>query len=577
MRQYPNFLNRIFIGLGFLSVAVFVLVGGTSAHDQEGQKAIGNSAGAGIGGDGPWECNKIELLGRMALSEIGGGPSNVLGNDCWGWTDPATGKEYAIFGLTNGTSFIDISDPTDPKYLGKLNTQTNNRTWRDMKVYNNHVFIVADNNGNHGMQIFDLTQLRTADPENPQFFSNTAHYSGFGQAHNIVINEDTGYAYIVGGDVSSGGLHILDISDPLNPSYAGQFTGDGYTHDAQVVVYHGPDTDYAGKEIAFNSNTDTLTIVDVDDKSDISQISRTGYSGSEYSHQGWLSEDHRFFYMDDELDELNASTPIPTRTRIWDVQDLDNPVYLGYHDGVEGTIDHNLYVKGNYIYQANYTSGLRVLKVNDAATLDVEEYGFFDTYNTDNNVSFNGAWSCYPFFESGSIIVSDRQNGLFIVRTAMVEVVPESFEVIRGFTTSGEIEDLYVSDDFSANFSPFKRKLCLFEATAVCPFVNPSRLVFNLESYCAYPRLGISIQIKLYDYDTESWEVVHQGTAPIGSDKRLEVEFTNDVTRFVNAETGQVKAQIRYLNSLPDKLRANVFTVSVDQVGWIFEDEQDGN
>ena len=87
------------------------------------------------------------------------------------------------------------------------------------------------------MQVFDLKQLLTIDPvDMPVEFSNTAHYNGFGNSHNIVINEDTGFAYGVGTNTFSGGLHFVDISDPANPTAAGGFNGDGYTHDAQCVV-----------------------------------------------------------------------------------------------------------------------------------------------------------------------------------------------------------------------------------------------------------------------------------------------------------------------------------------------------
>jgi choice-of-anchor B domain-containing protein len=388
-------------------------------HDQEGEKSIANSAGAGIGGNGPYDSRNVNLLSRLGLDEMHGGPSNVLGNDVWGWTDSLTGREYAIMGMTDRTSFVDVTDPTAPTFLGSLASHTGNRTWRDMKVFNDRAYIVADSNGEHGMQIFDLTQLRSVT--SPQNFSSTAHYDGFNRAHNISINEDSGFAYVVGSEVASGGLHVLDLNgSSFIPTLAGEFADDGYTHDTQVVNYSGPDSDYANREVAFNSNEDTLTIVDVTDKSNMTEISRAGYDNANYAHQGWLSEDHKYFFMDDELDERNSDELIQTTTRVWDVQDLDNPEYLGSYDGVEATIDHNLYVKDGIIYQANYTSGLRMLRINDASTLDLEEIGFFDTYNTDNNVSFNGAWSVYPFFESGTILVSDRQNGLF-----MLQAVPE--------------------------------------------------------------------------------------------------------------------------------------------------------
>ena len=390
-------------------------------HDEPGgPKDIGNSAPPGIGGNGPFQSLNMDLLGHLTLNQIGGGQGNVLGNDCWGWTDPSTGKEYAIAGLTNATSFIDISNPTDPKYLGKLLTQTGNSTWRDMKVYSNHVFIVSDNNSSHGMQVFDLTQLRNADPNNPQNFSNTALYTGINSAHNIAINEDSGFAYIVGSGQASGGLHVVDISNPSNPVFAGDFSGDGYTHDAQIVTYNGPDAQYAGREIAFASNTDTLTIVDVTDKSNMVQISRNGYADDGYTHQSWLSEDQRYVYLCDELDENNVGGP--TRTHIWDCQDLDNPIYQGFHLGSSNAIDHNLYIKGDYMYLASYSAGLRILEIDQNDPTQLTEIAFFDTYVTDNDTDFDGAWSCYPFYESGVIFVNDRQNGLFVVRMSGIQL-----------------------------------------------------------------------------------------------------------------------------------------------------------
>ena len=407
-----------------------------SAHDGDGGgKGIGGSGGAGSGGTGPFDYSGVTFHANLTLGQLGNlGASNVIGNDVWGWTDQASGREFALMGLTNGTSFVEVTNPDAPVYLGTLRATngTVNTAWRDIKVYNNQAYIVADFQNSvtgasreHGVQVFDLNNLLTAsaaDPNNPTFFDEVGVYNGVNRAHNIVINEDSGFAYVVGSNAASGGLHVLDLNGAAGemPTFAGNFSADGYTHDAQVVNYVGPDSDYAGKEIAFNSNEDTLTIVDVSDKSNMTQISRAGYSESEYAHQGWLSEDHRYFFMNDELDEFRSDSVIPTRTQIWDVSDLDNPTYIGFHEGEESTIDHNLYVKGDLIFQANYTSGLRILQINDAATMDLEEIGYFDTFSANNAVNFNGAWSVFPYFDSGTVLISDRQGGLFVV-----SVVPE--------------------------------------------------------------------------------------------------------------------------------------------------------
>ena len=401
----------------FLALAVLIAVAPTIfivAHDGAGgPKDIGNSAPPGIGGEGPFQSLNMDLLGRLPISEIGGGQGNVLGSDCWGWTDPQTGNEYAIACLTNGTAFVDITIPTQPMYLGFLFTQTGNSTWRDVKVYDNHAFVVSDSNGSHGMQVFDLTNLRTADPNNPQTFSPVTVYNGIGSAHNIAINEDTGYAYIVGSSQASGGLHVVDISNPANPVAAGNFGADGYTHDAQIVIYSGPDQDYAGQEIAFASNEDTMTIVNVTNKNNMTLISRNGYPQDAYTHQCWLTEDQRYLYLCDELDESNQGGG--TRTHVWDCLDLDAPVYLGFYSGTNNSIDHNLYIKDNLIYLASYSAGLRVLEIDPSQPTQLSEIAFYDTYATDTDTDFDGAWSCFPYYESGNVFVMDRQNGLFVV------------------------------------------------------------------------------------------------------------------------------------------------------------------
>ena len=266
---------------------------------------------------GLYPCDNVDLYATMGVNQVGGGEMN----DIWGWTDPLDGKEYVLLGRTNGTAFIDISNPTSPVYLGNLNTNTVSSLWRDVKVYGNYAFIVSEAGG-HGMQVFDLTKLRNVNNP-PVNFSADAVYTGFGNAHNIVINEETARAYGVGTNTASGGLHIVDISNPLNPTILGTFSQDGYTHDAQVVTYIGPDAQYQGREIAFACNENTITIVDVDDPTDATLISTEGYSGSAYTHQGWLTEDHKYFVVGDELDEQQSG--VNTRTYFFNVEDLNNP------------------------------------------------------------------------------------------------------------------------------------------------------------------------------------------------------------------------------------------------------------
>ena len=140
------------------------------------------------GTDQEYSCSNYNLMGHISLEEM----DAEAGNDCWGWTDPVSGKEYALMGLNNGTGFIDISEPTNPIYLGKLPTATDDSSWRDLKVFNDHVYIVSEAH-DHGLQVFDLTKLRGL--ESKQIFLMDYLYNGYGHAHNIAINEDTGFAF----------------------------------------------------------------------------------------------------------------------------------------------------------------------------------------------------------------------------------------------------------------------------------------------------------------------------------------------------------------------------------------------
>jgi len=313
-------------------------------------------------------------------------------------------------GMRDGTGFIDISYPDNPIVLGRLPTQTSASTWRDIKVYQDHAYIVADNSGPHGMQVFDLTRLR--DVVSFETFSPDIIYGDFQEAHNIAINEATGFAYAVGTDTCGGGLHIIDITTPTNPLFAGCHDT-VETHDTQCVLYQGPDLDHVGSEICVSSNKDHVEIVDVTIKGSPMTLSSITYPDLGFVHQGWLTEDHRFFLLGDEGDENRFG--VPTRTHVFDVTDLDAPLYIFPYEAATTTVDHNLYLLGNRVFQANYSSGLRVLEFGDLANRELIEVAFFDTHPRSNASNALGAWSVYPYLPSGNIIVSDGTTGLFIL------------------------------------------------------------------------------------------------------------------------------------------------------------------
>jgi choice-of-anchor B domain-containing protein len=370
---------------------------------------------------GVYPCNNVNLMARVDFPAMGGNQPGVEGSSCWGWTDPLDGKEYAIMGCSTHTAFVDITNPAAPVYKGKLNSTNNIESpWREMKVYNNYAFIVSEAPG-HGMQVFDLTRLRNVTT--PQVFTVDALYTDFGNCHTITINEAKGFAYCNGSNTFGGGPHIVDITNPESPVFAGGYADASYSHDSQVITYNGPDTDHTGKEIFIGANEDRVVFIDVSDPANATPISEFFYSETSYTHQGWTTPDQRYWILGDEIDELDFG--FNSRSVIIDMTDLDNPVWKNDYFGPTPAIDHNGFVLNDKFYLSNYTAGLRIISTTDIDNGNLTEQGYFDTFPTNNNASFNGAWSVYPYFPSGSIIISDINRGLFIVRKGSALDLPE--------------------------------------------------------------------------------------------------------------------------------------------------------
>ncbi|MEO8480246.1 MAG: choice-of-anchor B family protein, partial [Gemmatimonadota bacterium] len=373
---------------------------------------------------GPFPCNGITLLSYLPIAALGGAPGVDL-NDIWGWTDQLTGSEYALVGRRDGIAFVDITNATDPRFLGFLpiTPGATANFWHDVKVYSDHAYIVADGAGAHGMQVFDLHELRGVAV--PKQFAPVMVYTGVRSAHNMVINEATGFGFIVGanggGNTCGGGLHMVNLQVPTAPVFAGCFSDDqtgrsgtGYTHDAQCVTYIGPDAAYAGHEICFGSNETALSIADVTNKAVPVALSRASYPAVSYTHQGWLTPNQRYLYVNDELDELNGLVS-NTRTLIWDVADLDDPVLVGQFLGPTSASDHNNYIRGTTMFASNYQYGVRV--INLAEPLSPVQIGYIDTSPQRPNLpGFEGSWSNYPFFPSGNVVITSGEEGFFVIR-----------------------------------------------------------------------------------------------------------------------------------------------------------------
>ena len=347
-----------------------------------------------------FSCKGVDLKTFIPIAELGGGEAS----DVWGWKDPLTGHEYALMGSSRGVIIVDITDTTNPVYLGNLLKPDGQFVWQDLEVYKDHAFVVCDL-APCGLQIFDLTRLRGVTTK--QDWRPDLVYPVTAITHTIDINPETGFAYLNGPYVV-GPTHIVDITTPKLPKPVGFISDDGYTHDSFCRNYQGPDTRYTGKEICFNFNEDTVNIYDVSNKSSITRLARETYPGAAYTHSGWLTQDSRYLLSTDETDGRNIIF-------IWDVSKLDAPKLISTYKGSTPAIDHNPYMVGRWAYLANYRAGMRILDTAAVADGTLSEVAYFDVVSGPDSATFDGAWTVYPFLESGNVLISGMNQGLFVV------------------------------------------------------------------------------------------------------------------------------------------------------------------
>ena len=398
-----------------LSAAIAVLAA-FAAFATSSAQSVPNSRVACSGGSAAgYPCRNVDLLAQLSLAELGASSTAIKANKHWGWTDPLTGHDYVLFGLTNATSFVDITDRENPVFLGLLPSHQGVSQYRDMAVSGNYVFVVADTPAQHGLQVFDLTQLRSVSSP-PVTFAETAHYAGLVAGHSLWLNEATGYLYVFRsvGDACQNGVHVVDVQNPLQPAFAGCFgQTDTPLSTGECLVYDGPDHDYHGHEICFVGSDDNVSIFDVTDKSQPVKVADFTYPGIARAHQGDLTADLRYWLLGDMMDEHHNG--FNTRTYAFDIGDLDHPVVLGHFSHGTTAIDHDLIIVGSRVVEANWRAGLRILDIRSLPGLDFRELGYFDTVPDSDSIGHTGAFAPYVW-PDGAVTVSDTESGFFVLR-----------------------------------------------------------------------------------------------------------------------------------------------------------------
>ena len=311
-------------------------------------------------------------------------------NDVWGYATEE--GEYALVGVYNGVSVVDVSNPTSPVELGFF--QGPNSIWRDLKTYGDYLYCVNESSG--GLHIINLVEVINGNA-NPTSIQNVD--LGFTTGHNIYIDEN-GILYVLGANFGNGGAMMFDLNDtPENPEYLGNY-GTSYFHDAMVRG----DTLWGGA--IYNGE---FSVVDVSDKSNPVLLASHG-TPSNFTHNSWISDDGNTVFTTDEVSGAFVTS--------YDVSDLNNIEELdriqAWSDDLD-VIPHNTHVNGDFLITSYYRDGVSVVDASNPSNLI--EVAYYDSSPSYEGNGFNGAWGAYPYLPSGNILVSDIENGLFVLES----------------------------------------------------------------------------------------------------------------------------------------------------------------
>ncbi|MGQ0720311.1 MAG: choice-of-anchor B family protein [Candidatus Eiseniibacteriota bacterium] len=305
-------------------------------------------------------------------------------SDVWGYTAP-NGAEYALLGTWNGVAVINVSDPSQPYQTGFVPGA--NSLWRQVKTYQHWAYVTNESSG--GLGIIDLS-----DPENPV---QRAPYTGFARAHNLFIDETTARCYIVGSNLGVGGIRILSLADPEHPVEVGSWEV-LYVHDVMVRA----DRAYCSAIYAAQ-----LIMLNVANPAAIpAPLGTISNYISAFTHSAWPTDDNQYVMTTDEV--TGASV------RMWDVSNLPASSQTdAYRPNPSGS-PHNVFIDGDLAFVSHYTAGVRVLDVTNPHAM--QEMGWYDTYPATNGAGFEGCWGVFPYFGTNPdlFVASDIQTGLWV-------------------------------------------------------------------------------------------------------------------------------------------------------------------
>jgi choice-of-anchor B domain-containing protein len=316
--------------------------------------------------------SKLEPVGSFKRSRNSGY------NDIWGYEKD--GREYALLGVKNGMSVVDVTNAAAPREINFI--PSNNSTWKDIKTFSHYAYVVNESGG--GMQIVDLSGL----PEKAEL---VATYTGFSTSHNLYI--DTARKLLFAEGTHAKPVRILSLENPLAPVELSSFgveCHDIFARNGLVYISEG--------------GHGTIGIFNYDDPRNPTLVSRFQIRRAGYVHNAWATEDGRYLMTTEE----NSGKTM----KLFDLSDLTNVQQVGEIIG-PGKLAHNTHIKGNYAYVSHYGSGMRIYDISNPATPTEVAYWM---KSSSARRGFVSAWGAYPYLKSGKILISDIKDGLIIVQ-----------------------------------------------------------------------------------------------------------------------------------------------------------------
>jgi choice-of-anchor B domain-containing protein len=407
----------------------------------------------------------------------------------WGYAD-SLGNEYALVGTSFGLSIINVTDPANP--FVRFNVNSVNNFWREVKTWEGFAYVTTEGDG-AGLLIVDLRSL----PDTIY----TRSYFGDGAINNQLstihaLHIDNARCYLYGSNIGVGGIVTLDLTDPWNPTYMGNYNT-YYVHDG--IVYG--DTAWAG-----NIYNGFFTVLDMANPAAPVELAQQETPGN-FTHNTWLSDDRKYLLTTDEVSNSYLTS--------YRIDDLGNITELDRYQTAPGSncIVHNTLVKNDWAVTSWYTEGVAIVDNNHPDNLiEVAKYDF-STFEGDG---FNGCWGVYPYLPSGNILASDIETGLWVfsptyVRACYLEgIVYDSLcaEPLEGVTVTIVGRD---SSELSGFDGVYKTGTA-FPGTYTVTFSKPGYDTVTLTDVALENGVTTSFEVHMYSDQTIALDgLVQQG------------------------------------------------------------------